>query len=116
MTKIFLSSLLILMLAAMAFSQAKGSDAIAKQLKALRADKTFEIVYDKSADNSKILGFSEDFGRAEDRRNNLQSFRFGLAFFFAGQAITTVPDTFLLTFQAGTKKDIFRNSHALAFT
>lgn len=116
MTKIFSTSLVILMLAAATFSQAKSGDAIAKQLKTLQAEKTFEIVYDKSADNTKIIGFSNDFGKEENRRNNLQSFRFGLAVNFQGQSIAAAPETFLLTFQAGTKKDKFRDAHALKFT
>lgn len=116
MNKILSISLIILTLTFSAFSQAKSNDAVMKQLKSLHADKTFEIVYDKGANNSKIVGFSNDFGKDEDKRNNVQSFRFGLAFNYAGQAISTVPDVYLLTFQAGTKKDKFRDAHALVFT
>jgi len=116
MTRFFSITLMILMTAAAAFSQGKSNDAVVKQFKTLRADKNFEIVYDKSANNSKIIGFSNDFGKEDDRRNNLQSFRFGLAVNYAGQSIATAPDVYLLTFQAGTKKDKFREAHALKFT
>lgn len=116
MIKFFPASLIILMLATAAFSQAKSGEVIAKQSKALRADKTFELVYDKASNNSKIIGFSDDFGKNEYRRYDLSSFRFGLALNFQGKSIMTAPDVYLLTFQAGTKRAKFKDSHALKFT
>lgn len=113
MTKFFAAASIILTLTVISFSQAKSGETIIGQLKALRADKTFEVIYDKSADNSKIIGFSDDFSKTENRRNDVRSFRFGLALNFQGNVITTAPDVFLLTFQAGTKKDKFRNSRGL---
>lgn len=116
MIKIFPSILLILITATLAFSQGKSRDAIAGQLKTLRAAKNFEVIYDRASNNSKIIGFSDDFGRADDRRNNLESFRFGLAVNYAGERLLTATDAYLLTFQAGTKKDAFRNLHRLTLT
>lgn len=107
---------LILMSATWAFSQSKSSEAIEKQLKDLKADKVFSLIYDKDSDNSKILGFSEDFGREQDRRNDVSSFRFGLAFLFVGKNLKSVPGEYLMTFQAGTKRTKFAAAHSLKFT
>lgn len=116
MIKFFSTLPVIFMLAAAAFSQSKSNEAITRQLKALQADKNFELIYDKASNSSKLIGFSNDFGKAENKRNNLQSFRFGLAVNYAGNALATVPDAYLLTFQAGTKKEKFRDAHRLEFT
>lgn len=102
------------MFAGAAFSQGKSGKTIQKQLKDLKADKIFSLSYDKASDMSKILGFSEIFD--ESKRYKLEYFRFGLAFFFAGQTLSTAPDTYLLTFQASGKQPKFAQSHALKFT
>ena len=114
MIKIFSTALVILMLAGAAFSQGKSSEAILKQLKTLKADKTFGLNYDKGSDVSKIYGFGENF--AEASRYKLEYFRFGLAFFFPGKTLASAPDAYVLTFQAGGKKPLFAASHALKFT
>ena len=102
------------MFAVTAFSQGKSNQAIQKQLKDLKAEKIFSLNYDKSSDVSKILGFGESF--SESKRYKLEYFRFGLAFFFVGQTLSTAPDTYLLTFQASGKQPKFAQSHALKFT
>lgn len=81
MNKILSVSLFILIFAFAVFAQTKTNDAITKQLKTLKADKTFGLNYDAASDTSKILGFSEDFGKEQTARNKLLSFRFGLTFF-----------------------------------
>lgn len=115
MIKIFSITLIMFITATIALSQAKSSEAIAKQIKALKAEKVFALSYDKSSDASKILGFSEDFGKEQNSRNNLSSLRFGLAFFFPGKSLTVAPNEYLLTFQAGSKKPKLADSHALKF-
>jgi hypothetical protein len=114
MTKIFTTTLLVLLLAVAAFAQGKSGEAISKQLKALKADKIYSLNYDKASDTSKIYGFSENFDDAA--RSNLAFFRFGLAFFFPKQTLLTAPDTYVLTFQSGSKKPFFAQSHSLKFT
>jgi hypothetical protein len=102
------------MLAVAAFSQGKTSAEMTKQLKALKAEKTYALVYDKASDVSKIYGFSENFDEAG--KYKLDFLRFGLAFFFAGQTLKASPDSFNLTFQADGKKPQFAASHSLKFT
>ena len=114
MIKIFSTVTLILILAGIALSQTKSADVISKQLKTLKADKIYSLTYDKPSNNSKIYGFSENFGEAKS--NNLTFLRFGLAFFFSGNALSAKADSFNLTFQADGKKPVFAASHALKFT
>ena len=102
------------MLAGAALAQGKSSEAMAKQLKTLKADKTFALNYDKSSDVSKIYGFGESF--AEAGRYKLEFVRFGLAFFFAGKTLASAPDSYTLTFQAGGKKPLFAGAHRLTLT
>lgn len=115
MQKIFVL-ILISMSAVGAFAQSKSGAAIEKQLKFLKADKTFALAYDEKGGVSKIYGFGEDFGKEQDKRNQVESMRFGLAFFFSGRELKTAPAEYTLTFQAGTKRAKFAESHSLKFT
>lgn len=116
MNKIFSVSLLILIFAIAGVAQPKTNDAMAKQLKTLKADKTFGLNYDVASDATKILGFSEDFGKEQTSKNKLLSFRFGLTFFYPGKTLNAAPSEFPLTFQAQSKKPVFANAHKLIFT
>ena len=108
--------LLITLSATLAFSQTKSAAAIEKQLKNLKADKVFALNYDAAGDNSKVYGFGADFGKEQDKRNAVESFRFGMAFNFAGKDLKTAPTEYLLTFQAQTKRAKFAEKHNLTFT
>lgn len=116
MTKFYLITMIILLSAATAFSQLKSSEAIEKQLKTLKADKVFSLGYDKNSDFSKVYGFGEDFGEAQNKRNQVESMRFGLAFFFQGKDLKTAPNEYVMTFQAGTRQAKFSQAHSLKFT
>jgi hypothetical protein len=113
-TKILSTLAVLLTLSGIALSQTKSADAISKQLKALKAEKIYSLTYDKGSNNSKIYGFGENFDEA--KASKLLFLRFGLAFFFAGNALSTKADSYTLTFQAEGKKPLFAASHALKFT
>ncbi|MGI8468669.1 MAG: hypothetical protein ACR2N3_09465 [Pyrinomonadaceae bacterium] len=91
----------------------KTSEAIKNQIKSLRAEKTLELMYDKSSNVTKVLAFGEDFGRDHDRANNLNAFSFGITFFFVGNTLATAPDSFTMTFWAEEKKPSFAESNAM---
>ncbi len=116
MGKIFFILLLMLTSAMFAFSQSKSAAALEKQLKTLKADKVFALKYDGANDNSKIYGFGADFGKEQDKRNAVESMRFGMAFNYAGRDLKAAPTEYLLTFQAGTKQSKFAEKHSLTFT
>ncbi len=111
--KFFLLPTLILTLTAFAFAQIKANDAIEKQIKILKVEKVISVSYDESGGTSKIFVRGEDFGRTQDNRAALQSFSFGMAFFYAGKALTAAPDIINLTFWAQSKKPRFAEAHNL---
>ncbi|MGI9035356.1 MAG: hypothetical protein ACR2GD_04880 [Pyrinomonadaceae bacterium] len=113
MRRIFLIITVVLLAAAFAAAQTKTDEAISNQIKSLKAEKTLELRYDKSSNVSKVLGFGADFGKEQDRANNLNSFDFGMTFFFAGNILTSAPDSFTTTFWAEGKRAVFAESNAL---
>lgn len=94
-------------------SAQKTNEAINNQIKSLKAEKTLELRYDKPSNFSKVLGYSADFGGDQDRANNLESFNFGITFFFQGSTLDAPPDSFTTTFWAQGKKPQFAESNAL---
>ena len=110
---LFLLPVLILTCSVFAFAQTKSNDAVAKQIKALKVEKTIVLSYDEQGGTSKIFVRGEDFGHEQDRRAGLDSFSFGMAFFYPGKTLNVVPETINLTFWAQSKKPKFAASHNL---
>lgn len=115
MRSIFLSIFVILIAVASLSAQGKSNEAIGSQIKSLKAEKTLAVEFNKASNITKVLAFGEDFGRDQDRANNLDSFSFGTTFFFAGTVLTSAPDSFVTTFWAQGHKPMFAESHALTF-
>jgi len=111
--KLFLLPILILTFAPFASAQAKANDAIEKQIKALNVEKNFKLTYDEAGGTSKIFATGEDFGREADKRARVQSFSFGMAFFYAGKTLTAAPTEINLTFWVLAKKPQFAEAHHL---
>jgi hypothetical protein len=110
MRSIFL--LIVVLLFPVALSaQTKSNDAIAKQIKAFKADKTFTLTYDKGSGMSKVMGSSESFADAEAKKAGIQAMSFGTAFFYQGQALAAAADPIALTFWVMTKKPQFAADH-----
>lgn len=112
MFKQFLSTFLFLLLsAASIFAQSKSNDIIAKQIKAANAEKTITLQYDQAGNASKVMFFSEDFGKNQYESLGLKSFTFGMAFFYPGKMLSAPPQTVNLTFWIQTKKPKFTDAH-----
>lgn len=111
--KLFLLPILILTFAAFAFAQTKTNDAIEKQIKTLKVEKTITLSYDERGGTSKIFVIGEDFGREQNKRAGLNGFSFGMAFFYPGKILNAAPATIALTFWAQSKKPKFAASHNL---
>ena len=92
-------------------AQTKSNDAMAKQIKALKADKAFTLTYDKGSGMSKVMGSSESFTDAETKKAGIQAMSFGTAFFYQGQALAAAADPIALTFWVMTKKPQFAGNH-----
>lgn len=103
----------ILIFVSFSFAQSKTNEAISSQLKTLNAGKTIEVEYNSSANVTKILAFSEDFGGDQNKKSNLSAFSFGIAFNYNGKTLNAPPPVFTVTFWARGKKPVFAESHRL---
>jgi hypothetical protein len=104
--------LIVVLLASLALSaQSKSNDAMAKQIKALKAEKSFTLTYDTGSGMSKVMGSSESFTDAEAKKAGIQAMSFGTAFFYQGQALGAAADPIALTFWVMTKKPQFAANH-----
>ncbi|CAN5447955.1 hypothetical protein BH10ACI2_BH10ACI2_18870 [soil metagenome] len=110
--KLFLLAAFIFFAFDSAYAQ-KTNDAILKQIKSLKAEKTIELSYDESGNTSKIMVRSENFDGKEAGKTGIQAMNFGMAFFYAGTALQTPPETIALTFWVLTKKPQFAAAHNL---
>ena len=112
MFKQILSTLFFLLtLITITFAQSKSNDVIARQIKDARAEKSITLQYDAAGNSSKVMFFSEDFGKNQYESLGLKTFTFGMAFFYAGKALTAPPQTVNLTFWVQTKKPKFTDAH-----
>jgi hypothetical protein len=84
---------------------------MAKQIKALKADKSFTLTYDKGSGMSKVMGSSESFTDTDAKKAGIQAMSFGTAFFYQGQALAAAADPIALTFWVMTKKPQFAGNH-----
>lgn len=113
MHKILPLLLIVLFASTFAFSQTKSNQAISSQIKSLNAEKYLQMDYVKSVGVTKILGFGENFGRDQIKKNGLSELSFGITFNYAGAALTAVPEAFIMTFWVKSGKPKFAQSHGL---
>jgi hypothetical protein len=116
MKKYFLLPLLVLLGVGAAFGQSKSNEAIAKQIKDLKAEKNITLSYDEASKTSKIMVVGDDFGSEQDKRAGVEAMNFGMAFFYPGKALNVAPDEINFTFWVLNKKPKFAASHAWAAT
>ena len=83
----------------------KSNDAIQKQIKTFKADKSIKLTSD--ANTSKIMGSAESFDQKESSRAGIQAMNFGMAVFYPGRSLAASPGTINLTFWVMTKKPRF---------
>lgn len=111
--KILFLALLITFAAVSVFAQSKTNRQIEMQIKKLNAEKHLTVNFDEQGGTSKIFATGEDFGSAPDKRAGVESFSFGMAFFYAGETLNRAPDEINLTFWVLTKKPRFAEAHNL---
>jgi hypothetical protein len=112
MKKYLLLPLIVLLAAAASFAQSKTNEAIAKQIKELKAEKSITLSYDEAGNTSKIMVTGEDFGKEQDKRAGVEAMNFGMAFFYPGKVLTAAPAEINFTFWVLSKKPKFAASHA----
>lgn len=113
MRRIFPVIIAVLTAALVVSAQTKTNSAIANQIKSLKAEKSIWTQHDNASNVTKVLAYGADFGGDQDHANNLKAFNFGITFFFVGDALTTAPDSFTMTFWAEGKKSTFAESNAM---
>lgn len=93
------------------FAQSKPNESISKQIKTLRAEKTFTLSYDQNSNVSKLMAVTDNFDGAG--RIGVQAMNFAIGFMYSGQALTKAPDNIMLTFWVLTRKPRFAANHSL---
>src|SRR5258706_14550562 len=91
------SALTILLLALTASAQ-KTNDAIAKQIKSLKADKSITLTYDEASNASKIFVRADNFSEAEAKKAGIQWMNFAMAYNYPDKDLDASPDYFELSF------------------
>ncbi len=94
-------------------SAQKTNDAIAKQIKSLKADKQITLTYDSSSNTSKINATASNFESKEAKAAGIEAMNFGMAFFYPGKKLTAAPAKIKLTFCVLSQKPRFADAHGL---
>lgn len=94
----------VLLLSSPVFAQ-KTSDAIQKQIKALKAEKQITLSSDGGA--SKVMAIADNFSATDEKAAGVQAMNFAMAFFFPADTLTTPPDEINFTFWPMSKKPQF---------
>lgn len=92
-------------------AQTKSNDAISKQIKALRSEKTFTLNYDQNSNVSKLMAVTDNF--ADAGKIGVQAMNLAIGFMYSGRELIKAPDNVLLSFWVLTKKPRFAVNHNL---
>lgn len=110
MKKYLLLLLVVLFCAFSLSAQSKSNDAIAKQIKELKAD-NITLTYDEASKMSKIMVIGANFSKEDAKAAGVEAMNFGMAFFYPGKALTAAPEEINFTFWVLTKKPKFAASN-----
>jgi len=116
MKRFLILPLAVLFLASALSAQSKTNEAIAKQIKDLKAEKAITLTYDEASKTSKIMVVAEDFGKSQNKRAGVEAMNFGMAFFYPGTTLTFAPAEINLTFRVSNKKPKFAEAHRWTVT
>ena len=94
-------------------AQLKPNEAISKQIKALRIEKTFSLSYDQISNVSKLMAVTGNFTDRDAGRIGAQAMNFAIGFMYVGQSLAKAPDNMILTFWVLTKRPRFAANHNL---
>ncbi len=104
-----LSITFLLLLLALSASAQRSNDAIQKQIKSLKADKQITLTFDGGS--TKIMAISDNFADSETKAAGIQAMNFGMAFNYAGSALSSPPEIIDLAFWVMAKKPVFVMAH-----
>ncbi len=102
----FLVSGCLTLIVCLSVAGQKTNDAIQKQIKSLKAEKTIFLSYDGSS--SKLMGVASNFSDSETKAAGVEAMNFAMAFFYVGQTLTAPPDRYQFHLLADVKEAAFR--------
>ena len=103
-----LAAITLTLISFTALAAQKSNEAIQKQIKSLKAEKTIYLTNDGSA--SKLMAYAPNFSDADAKAVGAMAMNFAMAAFYSGQALTTAPETINFTFWPMSKKPRFAGS------
>ena len=90
-----------------------SNETLQNRITSAQATKIFTVTHDAAASTSKLMAVSDNVSRDEANRAGILAMNFAIGHFYAGDALTKEPDSFLLTFWVLTKKPRFGANHAM---
>ena len=90
-----------------------SNETIQSRIKSLKAEKTITLTFDAAGGTSKLMAVSENFSKDDAGRSGILAMNFAIGHIYAGDAITQMPESFMLTFWVLTKKPRFGSNHAM---
>jgi hypothetical protein len=94
-------------------AQTKTNDAIAGQLREIRASRSLTLTYDQPSNTSKVMGVADNFASGEADDAGIQAMNFAIGFYYPGDSLKRSPDPIMLTFWVLSKKPRFTVEHDL---
>ena len=90
-----------------------SNETIQTRIKSLKAEKNISLTFDAAGGTSKLMAVSENFSKDDAGRSGILAMNFAIGHIYGGDAITHVPESFMLTFWVLTKKPRFGSNHAM---
>ncbi len=90
-----------------------SNETLQTRIRSAQADKSFALTHDAAASTSKLMAVSDNVSKDDANRAGILAMNFAIGHFYAGDALTKEPDSFLLTFWVLTKKPRFGANHAM---
>src|SRR6478735_6896412 len=103
-----LAAITLTLISFTALAAQKSNDAIQKQIKSLKAEKTIYLTNDGSS--TKLMAYAPNFSDADAKTVGAMAMNFAMAVFYPGQTLTTPPQSVNFTFWPMSKKPRFAGS------
>jgi len=103
-----LAAITLTLISFTALAAQKSNDAIQKQIKSLKAEKSIYLTYDGGS--SKLMGYAPNFSDADAKTVGAMAMNFAMAAFYQGQTLTAAPDVINFTFWPMSRKPRFAGS------
>lgn len=111
--KNLIAALIVLpILVFVAQAQSLTNATITQRIKAERVEKDITLTYDPQGKTSKLMAVAGNFANSEAKQSGLLAMNFAVGYIYAGQEMSSPPNSFLFTFWVLSKKPRFSEDHA----